>query len=244
MKRKVPNSIEDPDTYSDTLRRYHKTLWSKPLPNGAAFDLEDYRSTPPYYLRHQSELGEFVLASDTVVPSFWKEKHIADVIKVLPPSEVGAFHTLGYTIGAMMVWPGNQVNRRMTINAARGCHPRIKDRFDLTVECIRRYYDDRSRRMNPYNPLGEVLHRYEDFFDLFGDFRGFVDFFLLQDLVADDYSAVNFHAPFGKEEGEEEFKPYPFPGCIDTYRAYMQKASAFIEARNQRILASICDSCP
>ncbi|WP_113903400.1 DUF6994 family protein [Brevibacterium celere] len=27
-----------------------------------------------------------------------------------------------------------------TINGARGLHPRIVDRFDLTLECIRRHY--------------------------------------------------------------------------------------------------------
>ena len=27
----------DPDTTSPTLRRYHKLLWSRPLPNGADF---------------------------------------------------------------------------------------------------------------------------------------------------------------------------------------------------------------
>ena len=30
---------KDPDTHSATLRRYHKLLCSKPLPNGAMFDL-------------------------------------------------------------------------------------------------------------------------------------------------------------------------------------------------------------
>ena len=241
LKKKAPNTLEDPETFSDTLRKYHKILWSKPLPNGVALRLDSDTSGPPYYLRHQSEALKLLLASDTVVPSFWKEQDISDVIKSLTAKELGAFHTLGYTIGAMMVWPANQVNGMMTINGARGCHPRIKDRFDLTVECIRRYYDDPSKRDNLYNPLGEALHRYGDFFKLFGDFRGFVDFFLLQDLVNEDYSAVNFHAPFNKDE--VEFKTYPFPRTKEAYREYMRKASDFINARNQRILASICDSC-
>jgi hypothetical protein len=224
---------KDPDTYSETLRRYHKLLWSKPLPNGARFKLEYYKSSPPYYLRHQSETGEFILSSDTVVPSFWKEDKISDVIQELPAEELEAFHTLGYTIGGMMIWPATQIDRKMTINPARGCHPRIKDRFDLTVECIRRYYNDPSNLLNEYNPLGKTLHRYADFFELFGDFRGFVDFFLLQDLVTEDYSAVNFHTtPF------EKFETYPFPKSVEAYRAYKQKASDFIEARNERILAS------
>lgn len=39
-----------------------------------------------------------------------------------------------------MVFPSNMVDGKMTINWARGCHTRITDRFDLTVECIRRHY--------------------------------------------------------------------------------------------------------
>jgi hypothetical protein len=232
-KKRDPDTLEDPDTFSQTLRRYHKLLWSKPLPSGVEFEIEYHTSSPPYYLRHRSEAGEFFLASDTVVPSFYKEQDIADVIQALPGDELEAFHTLGYTIGGMMIWPANQIDGKMTINAARGCHPRIKDRFDLTVECIRRYYNDPSKLLNEYNPLGKTLHRYADFFELFGDFRGFVDFFLLQDLVTEDYSAVNFHTtPF------EKFETYPFPKSVKAYRAYKQKASNFIEARNKRILAS------
>ena len=32
---------KDPDSYSPTLRMYHKLLWSKPLPNGVKFELND-----------------------------------------------------------------------------------------------------------------------------------------------------------------------------------------------------------
>ena len=28
---------KDPDAHSPTLRRYHKALWSKPLPNGTPY---------------------------------------------------------------------------------------------------------------------------------------------------------------------------------------------------------------
>lgn len=76
-----------------------------------------------------------------------------------------------------MLFPGNRINGKMTINGARGFHPQIKDRFDLTVECIRRHY------LKEANPLSKTLERYADYFRLFDDFQGFVDFFLLQDLV-------------------------------------------------------------
>ena len=86
---------------------------------------------------------------------------------------------IGYTIGGMMLFPGNRVGGKMTINGARGFHPRIKDRFDLTVECIRRHYRDEP------SPLSDTLARYADFFGLFGDFQGYVEYFLLQDLVSE-----------------------------------------------------------
>jgi hypothetical protein len=226
----------DPDTYSETLRRYHQLLWSKPLPNGVVFELEHTRSSPPYYLGHRSEVGEFVLSSDAVVPSFTRDtnKDVAAVIRKMPKEELDAFNTLGYTMGGMMIWPANQVGRRMTINAQRGCHPRIKDRFDLTVECIRRYYNDPSKLFKEYNPLGKTLARYADFFALFGDFRGYVEFFLLQDLVSEDFSEVRFMMPF---DGDE-FVVGPMPKTVKAYRAYKKKASDFIRARNQRILES------
>ena len=59
---------KDPDSHSPTLRRYHRLLWSKPLPSGASFDLSD--TTPGVYLHHRSSLGEFFLPSDTVMPTF------------------------------------------------------------------------------------------------------------------------------------------------------------------------------
>lgn len=214
----------DPDQRSPTLHRYHRILWSKPLPGGVVFELVD--TTPGVYLHHQSDLGEFLLSSDTVIPSFRKERRIAHVLKKLPAEERETFTSAGYTIGGMMVFPCNQVGRKMTINAQRGCHPRIKDRFDLTVECIRRYYRNES------SPLGCTLARYGDFFALFGDFRGYVEFFLLQDLVTDDYDAVRFFMPF------EEFRSWPVPETTEAYRAYMRHALGFIEARNKRILAS------
>jgi len=214
----------DPDKYSPTLRRYHKLLWSKPLPNGAIFELVD--TTPGVYLHHRAGEREFFLASDAVIPSFVKERRIAHIFDDIPAEEVAAFRSAGYTIGGMMIFPGNQIDRKMTINSQRGCHPRIKDRFDLTVECIRRYY------VGERSPLFETLDRYADFFALFGDFRGYVEFFLLQDLVTADGVAVRFFAPFS------EFVSWPVPATTEGYRAYMRNALDFIQARNERIRAS------
>ena len=213
----------DPDTFSPTLRTYHQLLWSKSLPSGAPFALDVVG--PPYNLRHASELGEFRLSSDTVIPTFSRLRAMADVFVQIPQSETEAFHRLGYTIGGMMVFPANTIGRKMTINAARGCHPRIRDRFDLTVECIRRYY------VGEPSPLSAPLARYEDFFVLFGDFAGYVDFFLLQDLVDGATGPVRFFAPF------EDFATSPLPRTFNAYVEYRRNAMEFIDARNRRIAA-------
>ena len=211
----------DPDVRSPTLRRYHRYLWSKPLPSGLMFALDD---TTQHYLHHRSEaLGEFFLASDAVIPTFRKERSLTHVIDAIPDGEREDFLRLGYTIGGMMVFPGQREGRKMTINGARGFHPRIKDRFDLTIECIRRHY------RNEWSPLGATLGRYASFFALFRDFRGYVEFFLLQDLVAEDCSAVKVFPPF------KGFSASPLPASLDEYLSYREHAMNFIRARNIRI---------
>lgn len=215
----------DPDVFSPTLRRYHQLLWSKRLPSGAPFELDV--TTPHAYLHHRSGLGEFFLSSDAVIPTFSRELRLAHIIDRIPAVEREAFHHLGYTIGGMMVFPANRVGRKMTINSARGFHPRIKDRFDLTLECIRRHY-----RHEP-SPLSDALARYADFFSLFEDFAGYVDFFHLQDLVNEVTSTVAFFTRF------EDFTASPLPEALDTYLVYRRRAMEFIEARNRRIAAHV-----
>jgi hypothetical protein len=141
---------KDPDSHSPTLRRYHKLLWSKPLPSGIRFELVD--STPQVYLHHKSKMGEFWLSSDAVIPTFTREYKIRNIIEQIPSDELDLFNTIGYTIGGMMLFPGHRVGQKMTINGARGFHPRIKDRFDLTVECILRHY------RGEWSPLQDTLN--------------------------------------------------------------------------------------
>jgi len=208
---------KDPDTDSKTLHGYHKFLWSKPTPCGEVLDLDD--TAHGHYLLHRSEgRGEFSLSSDAVVASFRYVPMVQD-----EPEPLDEFMYIGYTMGGMMLWPGNKVDGKMTINGARGLHPRIKDRFDLTLECIRRHY------LGERSPLAEVLARYADFFRLFRDFRGFVEFFLLQDAVTADCDAVIFSAPL-----RDFSTSAAIPQTIKEYREYRRRAITFIEARNRR----------
>jgi len=194
------------------------------LPNGVVFQLDD--TTSNVYLHHRSAMGEYFLSSDSVIPTFRKESIIASLGHQLAAEELADFIRISYTIGGMMIFPANQIDRKITINGARGFHPRIKDRFDLTVECIRRHYS------NEPSPLSETLARYSRFFELFRDFAGYVEFFLLADLVTQDYSAVRFFIPF------VGFDRSPLPDGLESYRTYKKHAIEFIQARNRRILES------
>lgn len=210
----------DPDAYSPTLRRYHRHLWSKPLPDGRMFELSE--DTRGVYLHHRSELGEFFLSSDTAVPTFTRWPALKPITEQIPEAQNQAFLTLGYTIGAMIVFPGNQITRKFTINQARGMNRSIADRLDLTLECIRRHYGGDS------SPLAATLARYADFFALFDSFGGYVTFFLLDDLVAADGS-VRFFTDF------DDFRPPTVPQDLEMYTEYRHRAIDFIEARNRRI---------
>ena len=211
---------KDPDSHSPTLRRYHRLLWSKPLPSGASFDLSD--TTRGVYLHHRSSLGEFWLTSDSVMPTFTRWPALKPITEQFPEQKNEEFRTIAYTIGAMMVFPGNRIDGKPTINGARGMTRTISDRFDLTLECIRRHY------LNKESPLASTLSRYADFFALFGDFRGYVSFFLLDDLVTSDFD-VRFFMPLG------DFRPPSVPKDVGTYKEYRRRSIDFIEARNHRI---------
>ena len=105
----------------------------------------------------------------------------------------------------------------------RGLNRKIRDRFDLTLECIRRYYN------NEKSPLYETLLKNEDFFNLFVDFKGYVDFFFLQDLVNVEYSEIKFWL------GNGNFDENPVPKTVKEYLLWMENQMRFVEKRNKRI---------
>src|SRR4051794_4220370 len=217
---------KDPDTYSPTLCRYHRLLWSKPLPSGVVFELASTKR-PPYYLSHTSRAGEFVLSSDAFIPAYTRYGVPKTVLEQLSAEQHAHLNAIGYTIGGFILWPANAIGRKWTINQARGClRSSIGDRMDLTLESIRCHYQTGS------SPLTDVLARYRQFFAAFEDFRGYVDFWLLQDMVTDDYSAVRFFTPF------DEFKPPAIPQDLHTYREYRRRSIEFVEARNRRMTDS------
>jgi hypothetical protein len=213
---------KDPDSYSPTLRTYHKIMWSKDLPNGKKFTLKDDKTNT--YLYHESELGRFYLGSDAIVRAYENQKRKQWIVSKRP-QDVDELLSAECKIAAYILFPNRRINGLNTINQERGCNLKIDDRFDLTLECIRRYYSGQE------SPLYDTLLRYKDFFVLFQEFKDYVDFFLLQDLVNDDYSQVKFYLPFDNfaTDANSQFH------TIDDYLLYKKSVMNFFNRRKNRI---------
>jgi hypothetical protein len=214
---------KDPDSHSPTLKKYHKLLWRKALPNGEIFKLSDTDSNS--YLTYKFGREEIVLSSDSISNSYRDKKSISSILKDLT-SEVEKFRNIGSTIGGYILFPAKKIEGKMTINGARGFNQKIADRFDLTLECIRLHY------LGKPNPLQEVLDQNSSFFKLFESFAGYVDFFLLQDLVDANYESTNLFIPI-----KQIFESTPLPASKEEYLQYMKSSTRFTAMRNERIKA-------
>jgi len=213
---------KDPDFASATLRRFHKVLWSKALPSGEMLELVE--NIPNHYLLGRTQSAEMPLSSDTMCNSYVKRKRMHPIVQP-HLDQIEIFRKYLYSIGGFIVFPAKKVNGLNTINQERGWIKDIDDRFDLTLECIRLYY----RGVD--SPLFKVLSRYKTFFDLFIDFKGYVEFFLLHDLVDAKFESVKFFLPGGISTQRRAT-----PETSEEYLKFMQNAQFFLIARNQRIL--------
>jgi len=189
------------------------------LPDGKTFDLCDNKNGA--YLYHKSELGEFFLGSDAITHSYKNHKRKNWIIKQIP-KEVNELFNAGSTIGAYIIFPNNRINGNHTINQARGVNSLIDDRFDLTLECIRLFY------LGQKSPLYDTLLRYKNFFDLFGNFINYIQFFLLEDML-DENKKIKFYLPF------DNFETRPIFFDTDEYLLYKNRVINFIRSRNKRI---------
>ena len=211
-------TIGDPDSSSMMLKRYHQIVWSRKLPCGEVMELQ--QGTEFDYLTWK----DFNFGSDSILASFrWERyRHMHEELSKDLSDYVGYMEDFlhrAYTMGGMMIFP----RHLGSINQMRGSNPYICDRWDLTMECIRRYY------VGEDSPIYDTLRKDKAFFDLFVDFNGFVDFFFLQDCVSEDYGLVLFWL------GEGEFVRNPLPKTIEEYLLWMDRQLEFVEKRNRRI---------
>lgn len=220
QRRDLGGGACDPDVASPTLRKYHKILWSKKLPSGEFMDLQYGTPVSKNYLVWK----DFRFASDSILATFRYDCMVSVISQVkeqVPNFKewMEDFIRKSYTIGGMLIFP----KHKNSINGCRGTNPKIRDRIDLTMECIRRYYNGED------SPLNWVFETDKKFFDLFVDFKGYVDFFFMNDIVSDDYKSVKFFLDF------DGFKLKPLPKNVDEYFMWRKNSGEFLRKRNERI---------
>jgi hypothetical protein len=88
---------------------------------------------------------------------------------------------------------------------------------------VKRHYD-----VDSTHPLADTFHRYCDFFDLFGSFAGYIDFWLLDDLV-DSKCDVKLFLP------SKNFALPSVPKSLTDYLVFCERTVEFVIARNERI---------
>lgn len=230
---------KDPDAYSKELKEDHIELLSRPFPNGVVLRYEIKDNKIVGYLNDEffmdfkpdsftngfansgRTIKNMVIAKE-IVEKCCKNNH--EIKK-----EVDEYYGKGYPIESSIVFPVTDDNGSIknTINQRRGCSPYIQDRTDLTLECIRRYYEG-----NQDSPLKECLNNYSKFFSLFGSghegFVNYVKWFYLDDLVTDDYKAVKSFTSL------LDFNN-PFPITEEEYLKYIKAINKFLELRYKRI---------
>ena len=235
----------DADGTSLRLRHYHQHLWSgRPLagcPGGqglilgaAEYGLIDSALSKDFFGNGEG----LYLASDRAMATWWNWSEPVTRTLLADPGLYGrvlAANPVLDNLGGIVMWPRRALGGP-SINQARGSARKatIADRLDLTVECIRRYYDGECD--SDRNPLGPDFVRYERFFDLFADFGGYVDFWLLQDLLTEDGNGVALF--LGAKSRTYDFAvSSPYPDSVRAYDEYLTKAQEFVLRRNARMSA-------
>lgn len=213
----------DPDGKSRTMQQYHQAIYSRCLPNGKEMCLQIGSGANYLYW------DGFRFGSDSIIASFRYEKNkklIEAVSSAVPNWHrfIEEYIKRSYTLGGEIIFPKMSGG----INQMRGMNHQIRDRWDLTLECIRRFY------INEPSPLTDVLNKNKRYFELFVDFKGYVDYFFLQDCVTNDYSKVIIWT------GEPPFSEKPLPKTVDEYLHFISEELKFVDKRNKRIHNYIC----
>lgn len=223
------HSDTDPDTYSPRLRLYQQILYSRKTPSGKTLNLTQGKDKKYDYLIYDN----IRFGSDNIINmcerydlSWSREANIDNY-----DEKIKNYILKSYTLGGEIIFP----KHKNSLNVMRGRNHKIKDRFDLTLECIRRFYEDNT------SPLYNILKTDEQFFKLFGKghegFKAYVDFFFLNDLVKDDYTKIKLF--FGDEK--DVFIRNPLPQNKTEWDQLLKNQMIFLEKRNQRIKNFVTD---
>ncbi|WP_109693216.1 DUF6994 family protein [Nocardioides silvaticus] len=218
--RDDPDYRGDADRDSRKLKRWHQRLWNKALPDGRVVECVVDPATGG--LVH----GGVPVSSDTIATTHSRYSGAKSLWAEFAEEEQEAYERSIYTVSAFIIFPV----RPQSLNQRRGTTWAISDRFDLTLECIRQHYLGMTG-----SPLADVLAVDAHYFRLFGEgltgFITYVEFFHLQDLVAD--GTIRWFDEF--DGNAWDFTSPPLPQSEASYRRYLSNVAAFVAARGERI---------
>ncbi len=231
----------DADRDSLRLREDHELLWTKDLPSREVLpspktfkpEAPDVRRKGYLIFADPSTEEMRWYGSDAITNSYtrWlRPKSLVKAIAGLDDKQRALYLNPPYTIGSSMIWPVRKIHP-YTMNRAR-VRRQIADRMDLTLECVRLHYAGEQA-----SPLAKVIKNYEDFFALFRDFEGFVEFFHFQDLLTRD-GKVDYFLQF------DDFKRHAAPATTLEYVTYRKKVLEFIDKRNGRMAKWVRENHP
>lgn len=192
----------------------------KPL-KGLKCDIESYDGYNYLYLNEEMRFGCDSIAN-VMTP------HNESISKYLDSSELIRYYTIMNSIGGKIIFP----KHKKSINQYRGAQWKkyIGDRFDYTLECIRRYYKP-SEKYGWY-PLKDVIDNDKDFFNKFKSFNEYVKFFFLDDLI-DETENIKF---FLGENCDIDFNTTEAIPCdCEKWKLLYDKTIAFAKDRTKRI---------
>lgn len=146
------------------------------------------------------------------------------------------------TIGGFMLFPRHDCS----INQARGMSDRIQDRFDLTLECIRRMYENGF--FTNTNPLFGISKEDKEFFEMFGSFENYAKFFCLNESWVEKGKVLNLlYDDENKDKSgrnvktldEWDFSQEPLPRDSDEWWTFYRNIMDRLKERNDLIKMSI-----
>lgn len=232
---KPARTSPDADRDSPRLRLDHELLWTKPLRSGVTFAPAAPSIRRVGYLIWSDGSGaQHWYGSDSITHSYTKwatPKALVEVKAALSEEQRALYLSPQYTIASSTIWPVRSKGLP-TINTARGFGPTgrvLRDRIDLTLECIRRHYEGVD------NTLASVLTAYGDFFTLFDGFAEFTEFFHFQDLIRPDFSAVRSLMRPDEVLAQRDFEQEATPTTVEEYVAYREATLEFITRRGDRM---------
>jgi len=212
----------DPDTDSLKLYNFHSLLWNQKVANNKTLNLQVLNKNYGRLILKTNLTDN--LSSDRMFPHFIG-KYNGKLDSWLSDSDKEKLQYKVRTIGGHIVFPAHRKNG-FTINQARGVNRKISDRFDLTLECIKRFYQ------NEESPLSSTLCRYSEFFRVFENFENYIEFFMLQDFIKCN-GEINYALPF------DDFNRSALPKSKKEYGDYMNITVELIDKRNKRIFKRI-----